>query len=335
MELLLLITICLLTGQTLGNDPVKMILKARDQDVLLSCSFRGDLRDKNVTWNKDGKDIYVFGNKKVEPSLVDEQFRDRISHFQDGLQSGNASIKITNAKISDVGIYSCLFFDKGFQRGLWKIDLTAGYVEIREDEDAILPCHYGIDLTHTKFDWKKNRTDIFLYDNTGVINSTDEQFKGRVSYFPDELRSGNASIKIKEAKRLDSGIYTCMRINQGGQKESELHIELVVVACQKPNIRTTKVKDGVQVNCTARGVSLKSKMELKNRTGGTVYAKDPIGDDITLLTLVTKEDHYYCVLTQEDICVNKTESIFVPSGAGYFLVPSSLLVFSLSLSLGF
>lgn len=39
----------------------------------------------------------------------DEQFKGRVSHFQQQLQFGNASIIIRNATISDNGNYTCDF----------------------------------------------------------------------------------------------------------------------------------------------------------------------------------------------------------------------------------
>ncbi|XP_038162107.1 uncharacterized protein LOC119797212 [Cyprinodon tularosa] len=204
-------------------------------------------------------------------------------------------------------------------------------ITIKEDEDIILNCSFGTDITGHRIEWKKYDKDVFHFDFGKEDLTVQDPFKDRVARFSEDLKSGDVSVKIQGAKVSDSGNYTCLH-NQAGQapvdqRLIELTVECILkdrtkdperkqVACRKPNIRTAKVKDGVQVTCTARGVSLKSKMELKNRTGDTVYAKDPTDDDITLLTVVTKEDHYYCVLTQEEICHQaKTEEVHVSSGA--------------------
>lgn len=45
--------------------------------------------------------------------------------------------------------------------------------------------------------------------NKGRQDIQDEQFKGRVSHFPEQLEFGNASIIIKNTKMTDSGTYSC------------------------------------------------------------------------------------------------------------------------------
>ena len=55
--------------------------------------------------------------------------------------------------------------------------------------------------------------EVFLYSKRDHYNNgrggQDKQFEGRVFHFPDQLKSGNASIVIKKTKVEDSGIYTC------------------------------------------------------------------------------------------------------------------------------
>ncbi len=108
-------------------------------------------------------------------------------------------------------------------------------VIVKEDSDAILPCSLSSreDIQSKLFDWKKDgRKEVFMYDNNqyGEHHSgQDAQFKGRVSHFPDELKNGNASIKITKTKVADSGNYAC--IFPRLQPERKFHIELVVGEC--------------------------------------------------------------------------------------------------------
>ncbi|MEQ2159950.1 hypothetical protein GOODEAATRI_028461 [Goodea atripinnis] len=97
-------------------------------------------------------------------------------------------------------------------------------ITIKEDENVILPCSFSTSLTDKRIDWKKDGEDVFLYE-MGEVNpsSQDEQFKGRISHFPDEVKSGNASITIKQAKVSDSGTYTCLYLNQGQTLPSGTH----------------------------------------------------------------------------------------------------------------
>ena len=104
---------------------------------------------------------------------------------------------------------------------------------VDEDSDAVLPCLISTkeNLTGELFDWKKDgqkKKEVFMYDagKNDANRGQDEQFKGRVSHFQDQLMSGNASIKIQNVKVTDSGNYSCdfPRL----QPSQIFYIELVV-----------------------------------------------------------------------------------------------------------
>uniref|UniRef100_A0A3B4Z244 Ig-like domain-containing protein n=1 Tax=Stegastes partitus TaxID=144197 RepID=A0A3B4Z244_9TELE len=102
---------------------------------------------------------------------------------------------------------------------------------VRAGSDVVLPCSFSTknNIEPIRFVWRKNgRQEVFLYDAGNHYNNgrqgQDEQFKGRVSHFPDELINGNASIIIRNTRQSDSGNYTCdfLHIHQ------RFHIELLV-----------------------------------------------------------------------------------------------------------
>lgn len=101
----------------------------------------------------------------------------------------------------------------------WNICLTGPKVtvDVREGDDAILPCSFDPvqDIAGKVFDWKKDEgKEVFLFSDGPVYNEgragQDRQFSRRVTHFPDELKYGNASIKIRNATVADSGNYTCV-----------------------------------------------------------------------------------------------------------------------------
>lgn len=105
---------------------------------------------------------------------------------------------------------------------------------VKEDDDAILPCSLSTNenIESIVFDWKKEETvQVFMYNkgdhhNNGLTDQN-EQFKSRVTHFPEELKHGNASIRIKEIKREDKGNYTCFF----PKSRKIFNVELVVGEC--------------------------------------------------------------------------------------------------------
>uniref|UniRef100_A0A3Q3LSG8 Ig-like domain-containing protein n=1 Tax=Mastacembelus armatus TaxID=205130 RepID=A0A3Q3LSG8_9TELE len=184
---------------------------------------------------------------------------------------------------------------------------------VKEGDDAILPCSLSTreNIVQELFDWKRDgQKEVFMYDDGDQYNNgrtgQDEQFRGRVSHFPDQLQFGDASIVIRNTKVTDSGNYTCdfprlQPIRRG-------LIELVVGASPKPSIITlNQTKDWALLQCEVQGASPKPQLQWQDSGGNMVPAKDPqVTDrggsyDIILQTTVTKTDHYRCVATQEEI----------------------------------
>ncbi|XP_023286201.1 butyrophilin-like protein 10 [Seriola lalandi dorsalis] len=84
-------------------------------DVILPCSLitKENIESKLFDWKKDGQmEVFLYdnGNNYNNGRLgQDDQFKDRVSHFEKELKYGNASILITHTKMADSGNYSCDF----------------------------------------------------------------------------------------------------------------------------------------------------------------------------------------------------------------------------------
>ncbi|KAL7407269.1 hypothetical protein ABVT39_005977 [Epinephelus coioides] len=431
------------------NKGPAVVTVEQDRDVILPCSLstKENIESKLFDWKKaaqkDGKNKEVFfydagihyNNGRPGQS---EEFKGRVSHFQEELKHGNASIIIRNTKMADSGDYTCVFpllqprqtfhiklvvgaAPEPYIRSLdetkdwallqcevhgtpkpelqWQDSagniLPAGepqvserdgrlyftlnttvtksdryrcvatqkeinhqisaetsvhisepvVVTVTQDGDVILPCSLSTkeNISQGFFDWNKvaqnneKQKEVFLYDkgihsNNGS-GSQDEEFKGRVSHFQEELKHGNASIIIKNTKMADSGDYTCTFTEPG----ETFHIKLVVGpvlkdrsgenipgAAPEPSVSILKqTEDGMLLQCVVRGASPKPKVQWKDSSGNKLPVDKPRviidrGDsyDIILLTTVTKTDDYHCVVTQEEINHQIEAKTFVPlSGA--------------------
>ncbi|KAM8757398.1 CD276 antigen-like [Acanthopagrus schlegelii] len=211
MELLPLVCLCLLSC---SGDAVRVVVE-EDSDAVLPCliSTEEDISGKLFHWSKDDQNVFLYD---AGVHSEGEQFKGRVSFFQDQLQNGDASIKITRTKMADSGTYSC-DFPRLQPRQTSIIELVVAVrVVVKQDSDAVLPCLIRTkeDIAYQVFDWKKDgQQEVFMYDagihyNNG-LQGQDEQFKGRVSFFQDQLQNGNASIKITRTKMADSGTYSC------------------------------------------------------------------------------------------------------------------------------
>ncbi|XP_045932005.1 butyrophilin subfamily 3 member A3-like isoform X4 [Micropterus dolomieu] len=202
-----------------------------------------------------------------------------------------------------------------------------GPVIVKEESDAILPCSLSTkeNIESKLFDWKKKEQknkEVFLYNDKAFyghgLSGQDEQFKGRVSHFPDELKYGNASIIIRNTKVTDSGNYTC---EFPDLQQSPVLIELVVDrilkdrsaenipgASPKPSVKIlNQTNDGALLQCEVVGAFPEPTVEWQDSAGNKLPAKEPQVSErggsfyIILQTTVMKTDYYRCVATQEEI----------------------------------
>ncbi|XP_034567433.1 CD276 antigen-like isoform X2 [Notolabrus celidotus] len=329
---LCLVTLCGLTFPHINGEVVITVKEGSDVVIPCSLSSKENIESKLFDWKKDGdKEVFMYeggltyGNGRTGQ---DKQFVDRVSHFQDELKNGNASIKISKTKVSDSGNYTCIFPHLQPSQ-TFSIQLVVGAVVItvKEGSDVVLPCSLSSkeNIESKLVDWKKDGAmEVFIYDGGltygNGFTGQDDQFEGRATHFDHELKNGNASIKITKTKVSDSGVYTCTFPRL--QPRQTFHIQLVVGVSTKPSVMAlNQTKDWTLLRCVVRGASPKPKVEWKDDSGDTLHAKEPKVTesrgkyDIILEATVTKTGIYRCVVTQEQIGRQGHNTITVYCGA--------------------
>uniref|UniRef100_A0A3B4UP10 Butyrophilin subfamily 3 member A2-like n=1 Tax=Seriola dumerili TaxID=41447 RepID=A0A3B4UP10_SERDU len=112
--------VCLLSsaGTTWGHGHgmgVVKVVAEEGNDAILPCSpsTKENIESKLFDWKKDGQmEVFMYDagiHYNNDLSGQDEQFSRRISHFQEQLKYGNASIVIRNTTMADSGDYTCAF----------------------------------------------------------------------------------------------------------------------------------------------------------------------------------------------------------------------------------
>ncbi|XP_067442282.1 hemicentin-1-like [Thunnus thynnus] len=454
MEFLLLVFFSLLTGLkvTFGNENEPNVIKVtvEGSDVILPCSLssKESIMFQLFEWKKDDqKQVFMYDSglhTNNDHPGQDKQFKGRVSHFEDELKSGNASIIIRNTKVADSGDYTC-DFPLLQQRQIFHIKLhvvdgvlkdrtaenipglaTKPYVtslkqkadwalllcqvrgaspkpklhwqdsdgkklpaeepkvterrdrydvillitvtktdnyrcvvtqeEIKhqiyseiyafvfgpdvirvtvEGNDVILPCSLSSkeNIVLKSFVWKKDDQKVFAYDAGRYINNDytgqDEQFKGRVSHFKNELKSGDASIIIRNTEVADSGDYTCdfpqlqprqishIKLFVGGVFKDRT-TENIPGAALEPYVTPLKqTMNWALLQCEVRDAFPKPKLHWQDSDGNILHAEEPkVSErggryDVILQTNVTKTDNYFCVATQEEINHQTYADIYV------------------------
>ncbi|XP_040889890.1 butyrophilin subfamily 2 member A1-like [Toxotes jaculatrix] len=216
-------------------------------------------------------------------------------------------------------------------------------VVVVEGSNATLPCSLITqeNIESELFDWRKDRhMEVFLYDRGSHYNKgrpgQDDQFKGRVSHFEEELKHGNASIVIRSTKVADSGNYTCDFPHHRPRRKT-FYISLVVNrdsqhpaltersgeisgAAPKPYTRIVNVtKSGVLLMCEVLRAYPMPTLEWQDSDGNVLPAEQHVSErggyySVSLLTTVnrTKTKVFHCAAKQEAIGHMTKADIYVP-----------------------
>ncbi|XP_074504118.1 hemicentin-1-like isoform X2 [Sebastes fasciatus] len=281
----------------------------------------GAAPEPSVTSLKDTKywrllQCKVHGNPKPKVQWQDSDGNTLPAEEPQVSKSGDRYNVILQVTVTKTDYYRCVATQETIYHQIYReidVYISAVVEVVAAGSDVILPCSPSTkqNIQSELFDWKKDgQKDVFFYEdgvhyNNGVPRQ-DEQFKGRVSHFQDELKNGNASIIIRNTKVADSGDYTCdfPRL----QPRQIFHIMLVVGAAPKPYVTILNpTEDGALLQCEVRGASPEPRLQWQDSDGNILHAEESqVSErggsyDVILQVTVTKTDRYRCIATQETI----------------------------------
>ncbi|XP_036835174.1 golgin subfamily A member 6-like protein 22 isoform X2 [Oncorhynchus mykiss] len=111
------------------------------------------------------------------------------------------------------------------------------HVEVKVGEEVTLPCHISPDTSHltpvltpdtsavaTTIRWFKGTECIYMYKNGQVTERSG--YEGRVSLITQKLKRGNVSLRLRDFRWSDIGVYICQVIH--GEQKDEAAVSLLV-----------------------------------------------------------------------------------------------------------
>ncbi|KAI9546665.1 hypothetical protein NQZ68_024563, partial [Dissostichus eleginoides] len=299
----------LLTGNSSAcTNADSKVIATEGTDVILPCtpSTRENLQNKLFDWKK----VDQGGDTQHEVFMYDsavhydrhsgqsEQFKGRVSHFQNELKHGNASIIIRKTKVIDSGSYTCVFPhlkpDEEFcielvvgaspEPSVTILDQTKGW--------SLLQCLVRGSFPEPLLQWQ---------DSSGNMVPAAE---------PQVSKTGDRYSVILNTTVTKTDRYQCVATQEEIKHQTKpAHIYVLLNgAATEPSVTSLEeTKDCSLLQCLVRGAFPKPKVEWQDGSGNTVPAAEPQVSErggsfyITLNANVTKTDRYQCVVTQEEI----------------------------------
>ncbi|KAK1901611.1 Butyrophilin subfamily 2 member A1 [Dissostichus eleginoides] len=322
-QLPLLLLFSLLTGNSSAcTNADSKVIATEGTDVILPCSpsTRENLLKKLFDWKK----VDQGGDTQHEVFMYDsavhydrhsgqsEQFKGRVSHFQNELKHGNASIFIRKTKVIDSGSYTCVFPRlQSSQEFCIKLIVGAS------------PAPYVVSLKETK-DWSQLQCLVRGASPKPLLQWRDSSGNIVPAAEPQVSERGGSYDVILQSTVTKTDLYQCVVTQEeiNHQIKAEIHI-YIGGAASKPFLTLLKqTKDFSLLQCEILGAFPKPLLQWRDGSGNMVPAAEPqVSErggsyDVILNINVTKTDRYHCVVTQEKINhQTKAEiSIYVSGG---------------------
>ncbi|XP_029111850.1 butyrophilin subfamily 3 member A2-like isoform X1 [Scleropages formosus] len=126
-------------------------------------------------------------------------------------------------------------------------------------EDVVLPCYLkpNISAVDLSIEWLRVHTEdpvVHLYQDHEDRNEKQiPSYRGRTSLFPEELRKGNTSLKVKNVRGSDNGEYKCFIQAGDWYDDSSINVHIKAVGTH-PVISIEGYKEGgISLVCESKG----------------------------------------------------------------------------------
>ncbi|KAI4874924.1 hypothetical protein NFI96_021649, partial [Prochilodus magdalenae] len=209
--------------------------------VMLPCYVEAPipLDELKVEWRRAGSEtlVHLFQDGESRPESQDLTYSGRASFFTEEVQRGNFSLLLTNLTTKDAGVYRCSV-DGQWETGQMLVDIeyliaSGGHaVSPYVGEDITLNCSVVSHIPFKELEevtWTKVDQDLtVLVLQEGVVQTrfTHERFRDRVEFFgPEETHKGNLSLRLKNVKLEDGGLYRCKVLS--GELSANTTVEIL------------------------------------------------------------------------------------------------------------
>ncbi|KAK9976584.1 hypothetical protein ABG768_021789 [Culter alburnus] len=209
--------------------PSAPLVVALGGSVVLNCSVDKPLlmEGLEVEWRRTDSEtlVHLFQDGMSRPEARHQDYHDRAHFFTEEIRHGNFSLLLNSVRAEDEGEYRCkVHSDQESDETVVEIKaerlIVSGSnhsISAYAGEDITLSCSVDSHIPPEEIEevsWKKIDKDelilVLLYQNHTIeADSAYERYRDRAEFFTDEIPKGNFSIRLKNVRTEDKGVYMC------------------------------------------------------------------------------------------------------------------------------
>ncbi|XP_060731472.1 butyrophilin subfamily 1 member A1-like [Tachysurus vachellii] len=158
--------------------PEEPLVAVVGEDLVLPCFIKPNTSvvDMTVEWFKlyvEDSLLHLYRDHKDKNEGQAQSYRGRTSLFKEELQKGNASLKLSDLRVSDEGKYKCLVEDKS-----WSDDITVNVIVEAQGSNPVITMESfdnsgGINLVCESSGWNPE-PDVLWLDREGVTLTVED-----------------------------------------------------------------------------------------------------------------------------------------------------------------
>ncbi|KAK2860279.1 hypothetical protein Q7C36_004445 [Tachysurus vachellii] len=158
--------------------PEEPLVAVVGEDLVLPCFIKPNTSvvDMTVEWFKlyvEDSLLHLYRDHKDKNEGQAQSYRGRTSLFKEELQKGNASLKLSDLRVSDEGEYKCLVEDKS-----WSDDITVNVIVEAQGSNPVITMESfdnsgGINLVCESSGWNPE-PDVLWLDREGVTLTVED-----------------------------------------------------------------------------------------------------------------------------------------------------------------
>ncbi|KAL7863892.1 hypothetical protein AOLI_G00153120 [Acnodon oligacanthus] len=283
------------------------VFAAVGPDLSLSCLVKHgsndtgmNAEDMKVMWTKGEEKVHVYENKKDNIIQQSGSYKDRTRLDKEALKKGDASLKLSNIKASDMGTYKCTVESGGKKKDVtvevtekFKVISPGSPVSVTLGYNVILPCFVqrendqaSMNAEDMKVTWTKSGTTVHVYENKkDDLTQQSGSYTGRTALYKGALRKGDVSLSLALVKGSDNGKFKCTV--KSGRQEKEVEVDLQVKATGTyPEITV------MSLQCKSKGWLPAPEVEWRDNNGSVLTGK---------LTKKERDDKLFNVESRIDV----------------------------------
>ncbi|MGH0173962.1 UNVERIFIED_CONTAM: hypothetical protein FKN15_073217 [Acipenser sinensis] len=161
------------------------------------------------------------------------------------------------------------------QGGAWRVVGSDQPVIADPGDDVILPCHISPRLSAVGMEVRWFRKifgrPVHLYLNQrDRLETQDTDYRGRTALSPEALQTGDISLRLRNLRYSDSGVYTCFAVDGSQYEEGQTEVIVAALGTQPSISMDSTQGEQTRLVCRSEGWSPEPEVIWRDRDGNDV-----------------------------------------------------------------